>query len=174
MMLSAFALFHKKNFYCHVISAVDVNEVDVDEDQPNFILQLYSSMDFGRKWQLVHDNVMPGRFYWYDYVHPIFERFRTVINFNLHNDSVHDCKLSGGSRDLLSKTYLTGGSRAQNGLYPCHVDMKEYCAFFSPQHKHDMLFLLSLSFSNLNCSGTRQWILMWACLSPFVMACVKL
>lgn len=39
---------------------------------PNFILQLYSSMDFGRKWQLVHDNVMPGRFYWYDYMHPIF------------------------------------------------------------------------------------------------------
>lgn len=36
-------------------------------------LQLYSSMDFGRKWQLVHDNVMPGRFYWYDYVDPIFE-----------------------------------------------------------------------------------------------------
>lgn len=29
-------------------------------------LQLYSSVDFGRKWQLVHENVMPGRFYWYD------------------------------------------------------------------------------------------------------------
>lgn len=41
-----------------------------DEDQPVFVLQLYSSMDFGRKWQLVHDNVMPGRFYWYDYVDP--------------------------------------------------------------------------------------------------------
>ncbi|XP_053292323.1 VPS10 domain-containing receptor SorCS3 [Pleuronectes platessa] len=26
--------------------------------------KLYSSMDFGRKWQLVHDHVMPGRFYW--------------------------------------------------------------------------------------------------------------
>ncbi|XP_034464332.1 VPS10 domain-containing receptor SorCS3 [Hippoglossus hippoglossus] len=26
--------------------------------------KLYSSMDFGRKWQLVHDDVMPGRFYW--------------------------------------------------------------------------------------------------------------
>uniref|UniRef100_A0AAX7SEW5 PKD domain-containing protein n=1 Tax=Astatotilapia calliptera TaxID=8154 RepID=A0AAX7SEW5_ASTCA len=44
--------------------------------QENWILayshdsKLYSSMDFGRKWQLVHDNVMPGRFYWYDYVDP--------------------------------------------------------------------------------------------------------
>uniref|UniRef100_A0A3B3D5D5 Sortilin related VPS10 domain containing receptor 3b n=1 Tax=Oryzias melastigma TaxID=30732 RepID=A0A3B3D5D5_ORYME len=46
--------------------------------QENWILayshenKLYSSMDFGRKWQLVHDNVMPGRFY-----------------CNLHNDDVH-------------------------------------------------------------------------------------
>nr|XP_020486526.1 VPS10 domain-containing receptor SorCS3-like [Labrus bergylta] len=38
--------------------------------QENWILayshdsKLYSSMDFGRKWLLVHDNVMPGRFYW--------------------------------------------------------------------------------------------------------------
>ncbi|XP_054654602.1 VPS10 domain-containing receptor SorCS3 isoform X2 [Dunckerocampus dactyliophorus] len=38
--------------------------------QENWILayshdsKLYSSMDFGKKWQLVHDNVMLGRFYW--------------------------------------------------------------------------------------------------------------
>uniref|UniRef100_A0A3B5AIP4 VPS10 domain-containing receptor SorCS3-like n=1 Tax=Stegastes partitus TaxID=144197 RepID=A0A3B5AIP4_9TELE len=42
--------------------------------------KLYSSMDFGRKWQLVHDNVMPGRFYWYDYLDPIFELFSAVID----------------------------------------------------------------------------------------------
>lgn len=51
-------------------------------------------MDFGRKWQLVHDNVMPGRFYWYDYVDSIFELFCAVIDCNLHNDSVHDPLLS--------------------------------------------------------------------------------
>lgn len=88
-------------------------------------------MDFGRKWQLVLDNVMPGRFYWYDYVDPIFEPFCAVIDCNLHNDSVHDPMLSEGSRDLLSKTDLSHGSQAQNLLYPCHVDLKEHCASFS-------------------------------------------
>lgn len=63
-------------------------------------LQLYSSMDFGRKWQLVHDNVMPGRFYWYDYVDPIFELLCTVTDCNLRNDSVHDLMLSEVSSDL--------------------------------------------------------------------------
>lgn len=37
-----------------------------DENGYTYVLQLYSSMDFGRKWNFVHDNVMPGRFYWYD------------------------------------------------------------------------------------------------------------
>lgn len=31
-----------------------------------FWLQLYSSVDFGKKWILVHERVTPGRFYWYD------------------------------------------------------------------------------------------------------------
>lgn len=26
--------------------------------------QLYSSVDFGRKWQLIHEHVTPNRFYW--------------------------------------------------------------------------------------------------------------
>lgn len=64
-----------------------------DEGQPNFILQLYSSMDFGRKWQLVHDNVMPGRFYWYDYMAPIFELLHKDTDCNLHNESVYDALL---------------------------------------------------------------------------------
>lgn len=71
-------------------------------------------MDFGRKWQLVHDNVMPGRFYWYDYVNPIFELFCAVIDCNLHNDSAHDPMLSEGSSDLLLKTDLLGGSQARS------------------------------------------------------------
>ena len=28
------------------------------------VLQLYSSMDFGRRWQLVHERITPNRFYW--------------------------------------------------------------------------------------------------------------
>lgn len=32
---------------------------------PRFIvLQLYSSMDFGRRWQLMHERITPNRFYW--------------------------------------------------------------------------------------------------------------
>lgn len=27
--------------------------------------QLYSSLDFGRKWQLIHEHVTPNRFYWW-------------------------------------------------------------------------------------------------------------
>lgn len=27
--------------------------------------QLYSSVDFGRKWQLIHEHVTPNRFYWW-------------------------------------------------------------------------------------------------------------
>lgn len=30
-----------------------------------FFLQLYSSVDFGRKWQLIHEHVTPNRFYWW-------------------------------------------------------------------------------------------------------------
>ncbi len=87
-------------------------------------------MDFGRRWQLVHDNVMPGRFYWYDYMAPIFECFRTVIDCNLHNDSVGDPMLSEGSCDLMSKSDPSRGSRARSWLHPCHVDLMEYCFFF--------------------------------------------
>lgn len=115
-----------------------------DEACSNFILQLYSSMDFGRKWQLVHDNVMPGRFYWYDYVDPIYKLFCTVIDCNLHNYSVHDPMLSEGSSDLLSKTDLPNGSQAQNRLYPCHVDLEEYCASFSTAQTWHAVFVVTV------------------------------
>ena len=32
---------------------------------PLVVFQLYSSVDFGRKWQLVHEHVTPSRFYWW-------------------------------------------------------------------------------------------------------------
>lgn len=87
----------------------------------NFLLQLYSSMDFGRKWQLVHDNVMPGRFYWYNKVDLARELFCSIIDSNLHNDDVH--KFS----NLLSKGDLPYGIQAQNPLHPPHVDWEQHC-----------------------------------------------
>ncbi|KAI1886816.1 hypothetical protein AGOR_G00199700 [Albula goreensis] len=39
--------------------------------------KLYSSMDFGRKWQFVHENVTPNRFYW------------SVIGLDRESDLVH-------------------------------------------------------------------------------------
>lgn len=45
-------------------------------------------MDFGKKWQLVHENVMPGRFYWYNYVDYIFDLFCPISDY-LHGDEVY-------------------------------------------------------------------------------------
>lgn len=68
-------------------------------------------MDFGRKWQLVHDDVMPGRFYWYDYVALILELlFCAVIDCNLHTES----DISKGSSGILSKTDLSHCSCAES------------------------------------------------------------
>uniref|UniRef100_A0AAV2LL28 VPS10 domain-containing protein n=1 Tax=Knipowitschia caucasica TaxID=637954 RepID=A0AAV2LL28_KNICA len=39
--------------------------------------KLYSSVDFGRKWQLVHDHVTPNRFYW------------SVLGLDKESDLVH-------------------------------------------------------------------------------------
>ncbi|XP_041123458.1 VPS10 domain-containing receptor SorCS3-like [Polyodon spathula] len=39
--------------------------------------KLYSSIDFGRKWQLVHENVNPNRFYW------------SVIGLDKESDLIH-------------------------------------------------------------------------------------
>lgn len=62
-------------------------------------LQLYSSIDFGRKWQLVHDDVMPGRFYWYGFM-DLFIRLLIVIYILIMCDPM----LSEGFSDLLSNT----------------------------------------------------------------------
>lgn len=54
-------------FYSHVSLIIISLLLMCETVDQNVILQLYSSMDFGKKWQLVHENVMPGRFYWYDF-----------------------------------------------------------------------------------------------------------
>ncbi|XP_041866105.1 VPS10 domain-containing receptor SorCS3 [Melanotaenia boesemani] len=85
--------------------------------QENWILayshdnKLYSSMDFGRKWQFVHDNVMPGRFYW------------AVMGLDRESDVVHiETRIAKG-RALYVKCRAqrcTEGNRQY--LFPGHVD----------------------------------------------------
>ncbi|KAM4591003.1 VPS10 domain-containing receptor SorCS3 [Odontesthes bonariensis] len=85
--------------------------------QENWILayshdnKLYSSMDFGRKWQLVHDNVMPGRFYW------------AVMGLDRESDVVHiETRIAKGRAQYVKcrAQRCTEGNR-QN-LFPGHVD----------------------------------------------------
>uniref|UniRef100_A0A3B5AL67 VPS10 domain-containing receptor SorCS3-like n=1 Tax=Stegastes partitus TaxID=144197 RepID=A0A3B5AL67_9TELE len=73
--------------------------------------KLYSSMDFGRKWQLVHDNVMPGRFYW------------AVMGLDRESDVVHIETRIGKGRAQYVKCRAprcTEGNRQY--LFPGHVD----------------------------------------------------
>ncbi|KAA8583695.1 hypothetical protein FQN60_014903 [Etheostoma spectabile] len=85
--------------------------------QENWILayshdsKLYSSMDFGRKWQLVHDNVMPGRFYW------------AVMGLDRESDVVHiETRIAKGRAQYVKcrAQRCTEGNRLY--LFPGHVD----------------------------------------------------
>lgn len=49
--------------------------------------QLYSSVDFGRKWQLIHGHVTPNRFYWWVIFFLSFSFFR----MRLHSSSPKFC-----------------------------------------------------------------------------------
>lgn len=44
--------------------------------------QLYSSVDFGRKWQLIHEHVTPNRFYWW-----------VILVLRIHSSSPKFCLL---------------------------------------------------------------------------------
>uniref|UniRef100_A0A4W6D0J1 Sortilin related VPS10 domain containing receptor 3b n=1 Tax=Lates calcarifer TaxID=8187 RepID=A0A4W6D0J1_LATCA len=72
--------------------------------------KLYSSMDFGRKWQLVHDNVMPGRFYW------------AVMGLDKESDVVHiETHIAKGAQYVKCRAQrCTEGNRQY--LFPGHVD----------------------------------------------------
>ncbi|XP_022042555.2 VPS10 domain-containing receptor SorCS3 isoform X1 [Acanthochromis polyacanthus] len=73
--------------------------------------KLYSSMDFGRKWQLVHDNVMPGRFYW------------AVMGLDRESDVVHiETRIAKGRAQYVKcrAPRCTEGNRQY--LFPGHVD----------------------------------------------------
>lgn len=101
-------------------------------------------MDFGRKWQLVHDNVMPGRFYWYDYVDPIFELFCRVIDCNLHNDSVHDPMLSEGYSDLLSQPRLSQWQSSTNLIISMSRRPEGILFFFSIAQTRHAVFVVAV------------------------------
>ncbi|KAG7219603.1 hypothetical protein INR49_018980, partial [Caranx melampygus] len=73
--------------------------------------KLYSSMDFGRKWQLVHDNVMPGRFYW------------AVMGLDKESDVVHiETRIAKGRAQYVKcrAQRCTDGNRQY--LFPGYVD----------------------------------------------------
>uniref|UniRef100_A0A8C6LND5 Sortilin related VPS10 domain containing receptor 3 n=1 Tax=Nothobranchius furzeri TaxID=105023 RepID=A0A8C6LND5_NOTFU len=84
--------------------------------QENWILayshdnKLYSSMDFGRKWQLVHDSVMPGRFYW------------AVMGLDRESDVVHiETHIAKGAQYVKCRAHrCTDGNRQY--IFPGHVD----------------------------------------------------
>ncbi|KAK5623463.1 hypothetical protein CRENBAI_013775 [Crenichthys baileyi] len=85
--------------------------------QENWILayshdyKLYSSMNFGKEWQLVHENVMPGRFYW------------AVMGLDRESDVVHiETRIAQGRAQYVKcrAQRCTEGNRQY--LFPGHVD----------------------------------------------------
>ncbi|XP_073337972.1 VPS10 domain-containing receptor SorCS3 [Pagrus major] len=85
--------------------------------QENWILayshdsKLYSSMDFGRKWQLVHDNVMPGRFYW------------AVMGLDRESDVVHiETRIAKGRAQYVKCRAPRCTEANRQYLFPGHVD----------------------------------------------------
>uniref|UniRef100_A0A672JCL5 Sortilin related VPS10 domain containing receptor 3b n=1 Tax=Salarias fasciatus TaxID=181472 RepID=A0A672JCL5_SALFA len=85
--------------------------------QENWILayshdsKLYSSMDFGRKWQLVHDNVMPGRFYW------------AVMGLDRESDVVHiETRIAKGRAQYVKCRAQRCSEGSRQYLFPGHVD----------------------------------------------------
>ncbi|KAM8739141.1 VPS10 domain-containing receptor SorCS3 [Acanthopagrus schlegelii] len=73
--------------------------------------KLYSSMDFGRKWQLVHDNVMPGRFYW------------AVMGLDRESDVVHiETRIAKGRAQYVKCRAPRCTEADRQYLFPGHVD----------------------------------------------------
>ncbi|XP_004077390.2 VPS10 domain-containing receptor SorCS3 [Oryzias latipes] len=73
--------------------------------------KLYSSMDFGRKWQLVHDNVMPGRFYW------------AVMGLDRESDVVHiEALIEKGRAQYVKCRAQRCSEGSRQYLFPGYVD----------------------------------------------------
>ncbi|XP_038126140.1 VPS10 domain-containing receptor SorCS3-like [Cyprinodon tularosa] len=85
--------------------------------QENWVLayshdyKLYSSMDFGKKWQLVHENVMPGRFYW------------AVMGLDRESDVVHiETRIAKGRAQYVKCRAQRCTEGNTQYLFPGHID----------------------------------------------------
>ncbi|XP_053730343.1 VPS10 domain-containing receptor SorCS3 [Synchiropus splendidus] len=85
--------------------------------QENWILayshdsKLYSSLDFGKRWQLVHDNVMPGRFYW------------AVMGLDRESDVVHiETRIAKGRAQYVKCRAQRCSEANKQYLFPGYVD----------------------------------------------------
>ncbi|KAJ8360220.1 hypothetical protein SKAU_G00167450 [Synaphobranchus kaupii] len=73
--------------------------------------KLYSSVDFGRKWQLVHEHVTPNRFYW------------SVIGLDKESDLVHLEAHSTDGRAHYVTCRIQGCSESSRSYpFPGHID----------------------------------------------------
>ncbi|XP_057704524.1 VPS10 domain-containing receptor SorCS3 isoform X1 [Corythoichthys intestinalis] len=73
--------------------------------------KLYSSMDFGKKWQLVHDNVMLGRFYW------------AVMGLDRESDVVHiETRVAKGRAQYVKCRAQRCTEANRQYLFPGYVD----------------------------------------------------
>ncbi|XP_035258745.1 VPS10 domain-containing receptor SorCS3 isoform X1 [Anguilla anguilla] len=73
--------------------------------------KLYSSVDFGRKWQFVHENVTPNRFYW------------SVLGLDRESDLVHMEVHTADGRTQYVMCRVQGCSESsRNHPFPGYID----------------------------------------------------
>ncbi|KAG7463022.1 hypothetical protein MATL_G00190840 [Megalops atlanticus] len=73
--------------------------------------KLYSSMDFGRKWQLVHEHVSPNRFYW------------SVVGLDKESDLVHiEARTADGRAHYVTCKVQECTESSRNYPFPGHID----------------------------------------------------
>ncbi|XP_041117992.1 VPS10 domain-containing receptor SorCS3-like isoform X1 [Polyodon spathula] len=73
--------------------------------------KLYSSIDFGRKWQLVHENVNPNRFYW------------SVIGLDKESDLIHmEARTADGHTRYVTCRIQACSELDRNHPFPGYID----------------------------------------------------
>ncbi|XP_006630890.2 VPS10 domain-containing receptor SorCS3 [Lepisosteus oculatus] len=73
--------------------------------------KLYSSLDFGRKWQLVHEHVTPNRFYW------------SVIGLDKESDLVHmEARTDDGRAQYVTCRVQECSEPNRHHPFPSYID----------------------------------------------------
>ncbi|XP_055502953.1 VPS10 domain-containing receptor SorCS1-like isoform X1 [Leucoraja erinacea] len=73
--------------------------------------KLYSSSDFGRRWQLVHERITPNRFYW------------SVKNLDMDPDLVHiEARTADGHAEYITCRIQNCSEAASSKLFPGYID----------------------------------------------------